>query len=219
MRRRRFPKLVRYPVWSIKTITITAIVVVSLTALLVFGLGKWSLFHETEVTLGVVAAALFAFLAVGLYRGARVRRWDLPGADVKNVSMDDLRDGLPDALSVDFSGGSGGADLSGGADSLEGCFGAIVAVVVGLFAGVILLFLLWLLLNLGVVVWVFLLAALSWVFYLALRQVFAKSRLCRGNLAASLGYALFYTLLYTGWLFALVFVAHGWLGPKLAGAG
>jgi hypothetical protein len=53
------------------------------------------------------------------------------------------------------------------------------------------------------------------VFYLALRQVFARSRVCRGNLGKSVGYALLYTALYTGWLFALVWIAHGLFGPRL----
>ena len=31
------------------------------------------------------------------------------------------------------------------------------------------------------------------------------------------GYALLYTALYTGWLFALVWIAHGLFGSRLRG--
>jgi hypothetical protein len=50
--------------------------------------------------------------------------------------------------------------------------------------------------------------AVFWVFNRALRQVFARSRQCHGRLAPSLGYALVFTILYTGWLFALVWGVH-----------
>jgi hypothetical protein len=107
----------------------------------------------------------------------------------------------------------GGFDL--GIDGDEGCLGALVGLVLAVVVGILLVFVLWILMYLGIVLWLFLLMAVAWVFYLALRQVFAKSRVCQGNLRASLGHALLYTLLYTGWLFALVFIAQGLLGPRL----
>jgi hypothetical protein len=204
------PRRVNYHVWSIRTITLVALAVVTVTAASVFLLGKGSLFRETELTLAIVAAALFVFLAVGLYRGVRVRRWDLPGAGVNNVSLGDIVEGLPDGSSGGFDLG----DVASGVD-VEGCAGAIVGLILAIVVGVFLVLFLWIVINLGIMLWVFLIAALSWVFYLALRQVFAKSKVCRGNWARSTGYALLYTTLYTGWLFALVWVADGLLGPRL----
>jgi hypothetical protein len=206
-RPRRFPKRVRYPVWSVKTITVVAILVFALTAVSVFLIGKKPLFYETELTLAIIAGVLFVFLTAGLYQGVRVKRWDLPGVDTKGVSMGDLMEGLPDAASL-----PDGIDPG---DFGEGCLGALVGLLLAIVVGVVLLLFLWLLLNLGILLWVFLIAALSYVFYLALRQIFAKSRVCKGNLAASLGYALVYTVLYTGWLFALVWVAHRLFAGRL----
>ena len=204
---RRFPKRVRYPVWSVKTITICGILVIALTATSVFLIGKKPLFFKTELTLAIIAAVLFVFLAVGLYHGVRVRRRDVPGVDVKGVRLEEFTEHLPDANNVPDA-----------LDFGEGCLGAIVGLLLGILVGAILLVLLWLLLNLGIILAVFLVAALSWVFFLALRQTFAKSRVCKGNLAASLGYALMYTVLYTGWLFALVWAAHRLFGERLAQA-
>jgi hypothetical protein len=189
-------------VWSISTITTYALVVIGLTAILVYVLGKRSVFFETELTLGIIAAALFAFLTIGLYHGVRIRRRDLPSATMPEVPTPDFE--LPDL---------GGFDL--GIDGDEGCLAVLVGLVLAVIVGILLVFALWILLYLGIVLWVFLLMAVAWVFYLALRQVFAKSRVCKGNLRASVGYALLYTLLYTGWLFALVFIAQGLLGPRL----
>ena len=206
----RVPRRVRYPVWSVKTITVLAILVIALTATSVFLIGKKPLFYETELTLAIVAAVLFAFLSVGLYRGVRVKRRDLPGVDAKGVRLGEITEHLPDPATI--------PDHIDAGDFGEGYLVSLVGLLLAIVVGAILLVLLWLLLNLGILLWVFLIAALAWVFYLALRQIFAKSRVCKGNLAASLGYALMYTVLYTGWLFALVWAAHRLFGGRLAQA-
>lgn len=207
MRIPKFPRRVRYPVWSVKTITATTLFVVGVTAAPVFLAGKRSIFVETELTLAILAAALFAFLAVGLYRGVRVRRKDLPGTDVKGFGAENM----------DFSFDNLGSLPDGLDGGDEGCLAVVGALLLAAIAGLLLVLVLWVLINLGIVVWVFLLAATAYVFYLALRQVFAKSRVCRGNLPASLGYALWYTILYTGWLFVVVWVAGWVIGPRLRG--
>jgi hypothetical protein len=199
------PHRVNYHVWSMRTITLVATAVIVVTSLSVFLLGKGSLFRETELTLGIIAAALFAFLTFGLHRGATVKRWDLPGVDQHLVDIGNLSDGLSNAPDLDF--------IALGAEG--GCLGALLGLVLSIFAGVILMILLWIVVNLGIVLWVFMMAALSWVFYLALRQVFAKGEICRGDWLKSMAYALLYTALYTGWLLALVFIADGLLGQRL----
>ena len=90
----------------------------------------------------------------------------------------------------------------------EGCLGAIVSVLLSVVVLIVLAFLLWFLINVGAVVVLVLFLALAWVFSRALRQVFRHSRTCRGRLAPSLGYAVLYSALYTGWLFALVHLTH-----------
>ena len=191
-------------VWSIKTITIVAAIAISLTAANVYFFGKRSLFFETELTLSLIAAGLFLFLSVGLYRGMRLRRSDLPGTEVDTVAADkaiDAMDPLSHSLEV-----AGSAD-----DPLSGLVGFVLAFIALLVFGV----LLWGILSIGIALWVYLLAAVAWTFHWALRQVFAKSRVCRGRVAPSVGYALYYTMLYTGWLFALVWIASGVFGSKL----
>jgi hypothetical protein len=188
-----------------RTITLVATAVIVVTALSVFLLGKGSLFRETELTLGIIAAALFAFLTFGLHRGVAVKRWDLPGVDQHLVDIGNFADGLSNAPDFDV--------VDVGADA--GCLGALVGLVLSILAGVILMILLWIFVNLGILLWIFTMAALSWVFYLALRQVFAKGEICRGKWFKSMAYALLYTALYTGWLLALVFIADGLLGQRL----
>ena len=80
----------------------------------------------------------------------------------------------------------------------------------GVLLSIVVMFLLivffWLLVNALWPLIMLIAVALFWVFNRALRQVFARSRQCKGNLAASLGYALVYTTLYTGWLMALIWL-------------
>src|SRR5688500_3534760 len=89
-RRLRLPRRAKYPIWSVKTITAYALVLILLTATCVFLLGKRSIFRDTELTLAIVSAALFVFLAVGLHHGVRVRRKDLPAAQMPDMPTPDF---------------------------------------------------------------------------------------------------------------------------------
>jgi len=60
------------------------------------------------------------------------------------------------------------------------------------------------------VVWVMLmifLGMLYWVFFRALRLVFKNSVKCKGDFSKSVLLGLGYTLLYTSWMYGIVFVA------------
>lgn len=192
----------RYPVWSVRSAALVAILVLVISAGLVLVLGPVSIFHRVEVTLGVCGAALFGFLAIGLHRGARVKRKDLPPTQwTSPMTLEEAWKATPDIgsgfdLPIEFVG--------------EGCLGAIVALVlwlvVLLFAGVIL----WALLELGLAVIVGFSFGLCWVLYRALRRAFAMSRKCRGDWPRSLAWASVYTILYLGWLWSLLQVG-AWL--------
>lgn len=52
---------------------------------------------------------------------------------------------------------------------------------------------------------------LYWLFFRALRLVFLKSQLCKGNMGLSLGYSFLYTLLYTGWIFIILMMSEYFL--------
>jgi hypothetical protein len=191
-----------YPVWSVKSVSWLAVLTLAVSATVVFIAGKRSLVVELEWTLGVVAAALFALLAVGLYRGARLKEKEAPSAELTRV---DLSDWTPDSSVPDFDCPLDVVD-GGGGDEL-GCLGVIAGIVLSIVAFVVLFILLWAFLQMAVIVLFIVMTAIYWVLHLALRQVFAHSEDCRGNLSRSLAFASLYTVLYTGWLFALLFMA------------
>ena len=191
-----------YPVWSVKSVAWLAVLTLAVSAAVVFFAGKQSLLVELEWTLGVVAAALFALLAVGLYRGATLREKEPPSAELTKVDLSDWQPDSPSLPDMDCPLDA----VDGDGDEL-GCLGVIAGIVISVLAFIVLFLLLWIFLQAAVIVMFIVMTAIYWVLHLALRQVFAHSEDCRGKLGRSLAFATLYTVLYTGWLFALLFVA------------
>ncbi len=150
------------------------------------------------MTVGVIAGGLFVFLAAGLYWGVRVRREDLQAP--KGLSWGDAAD-----LSIS-------ADPTDAIDCTPHVDGGLIGIVLSILLWIVVLFFvtgLWLVLvnflwiGIGA-----LFVGVFWVFNRALRQVFARSRVCRHRLLPSLGYAAFYTFAYAGWLVLVLFAAQ-----------
>jgi hypothetical protein len=187
------PRAHRYHVWNVKAITLVAVLAMAVIATAVFFLGHESLFKKVEITLGLVAASLYLFLALGLYFGIRVRKEKL---DAHEMQIPRPGGGTLGNL---FSGG-----LELGSFDADGCVFAIGAILLAVVLAI--LFYLFIALVWPVVVLLFI--AVFWIFNRALRQVFIRSRVCKGNIVPSLGYAFFYTFMYTGWLFIVTWGAH-----------
>ena len=150
-----------YPVWSIKSIAWLSVLTLACVATIVAVSGERSLIVELEWTLGVVAAALFALLAVGLYRGARLRETQAPAAELTKV---DLSDWQPDVSTVpDFDCPLDIAD--GGGDEL-GCLGVIVGALLAIIAFVLFAGLLWAFLQFAAIVIFIVMTAIYWVLHL-----------------------------------------------------
>lgn len=179
---------------------VTSIVI----AALVFAIGQSSLFIEIQVTLTIIALCLFGFMAIGLYHGVRVEKDSVrieatsAGSGWNWLAFFDLGSiPMPEIHHVDIPGVG---DIGGG-DDLAGCLVSLllwigVTILIAVILAVVVPFIG------SIIVVVF--TALYWVFYQALRQVFARSRYCRGNWRRALGVSLIFTTIYTGWLLALI---------------
>jgi len=198
--RRRVLRASRYPVWSAWAIGVVAAIDIAVTAVLVFILGHRSFLAEAELTAGIIAITLFLFLTYGLYRGIRVRKEAVTLPSGGDFPLSDAADAVLNVGWVD--------PTALGFDIDSGCLGVVVGVLVAILVMVLLVVLGWLLLPVVWGVLAVLILAVFWVFNRALRQVFARSRRCRGDRAASLGYAFLYTVLYTGWLFIVAWGVH-----------
>jgi len=211
-------KNVHYPLLSVKAFTFVSIPVVIVIAVLVFWRSTSNFWVELQITLAVIAATLFAFLTLGLYTGVRLER---PRRDrpvwrpLRNkrtgsaaISADDVGDVA--SLALDIAGSIDVPkielpDVSDGGDDVIGC---LLSIVMWVALAVIIVVLLPVLIELVWAAFFVLAAMLYWVFYRALRVVFFRTRQCRCRLVLSMGYALFYTALYTGWLFAILQISR-----------
>ena len=209
--RRALLRRPRYRVLSVNTVSLLCALVAGVIAASVYFFGHRSFFVETERTLTLIAATLFLFLAIGLYHGVRFRKRDVPTFAPRNVAFEDV--GHTDWNVSDIDCPIDAVDDAGG------CVGAIATVLIGVLIVCVAIFGTWLAVNAGLFLFAASSFAIGWVFYRALRQTFARSRQCKGNLLASLQWAAFYSLLYVGWLFAIVVAVRWIIGDRVAQAG
>ncbi|MEM6379190.1 MAG: hypothetical protein AAF705_13325 [Bacteroidota bacterium] len=147
--------------------------------------------------MAIIAVCLFLFMSYGLYRGVG------------------LVDNFPKYENFKDKGSIAGSgvipDLGLPGVELENGIGGIIASIILWVVMTILLF--FLLIVLEVVFWFSLfiiLTMLYWVFFRALKFVFSKSAETKGDLPISIAYALGYTLIYTSWMFGLVYLSENW---------
>jgi len=190
----------RSPLWSVRALVWISIPVVIITTLLVFYFSTRSFVTELTIALGIIAAGLFVFLAIGLYVGAQLEQptktapeaLDLGTVDPGLVGLPMIN--VPD-INLDIP------DIGDAGNDLVGC---LVSIVVWIAISLLLMLLFWLLVQLFAIALPWILLALYWMFYRALKLVLDKAPQTRGQLGPSIGYALLYTALYTGWLFMVL---------------
>ena len=192
-RRRNSPR----PVWSVRSLTVLAIFVTLAVAIPTMIFGQRSLLERAEWVTVIMATMLWSLLFVGLYFGARVK---------KDEPLPEFTGGI-DGPEVSFDGVGDFGSALGAADDLVG---AVMGLIYFLLLGVMLIFLLPTLISGLLYVIVLLVAAMMWIFRRALRQVFVRGPRCRGRLGPSVAYASGYTLLYSGWLLAILLLADAY---------
>ncbi|RYZ48463.1 MAG: hypothetical protein EOP49_18635 [Sphingobacteriales bacterium] len=159
---------------------------VTIVSIWLLGLGKHrTLFVNSLLSVSVLSVAFLLFIVTGLYRGMKMR--DTVGRITDKYKFGSLAPDLPD-------------DVDGCVDG-EGFLLWLLAFVVAIVLVIVLGSVLWFLI-------VIFMAILYWIFFRALRLVFRKSYLCKGNLMKSLGYGVFYTVLYNFWIYGIIMAAH-----------
>ncbi|MBK8551246.1 MAG: hypothetical protein IPL53_09375 [Ignavibacteria bacterium] len=149
--------------------------------------------EDLLILIPILALLLFIFLTIGLFHGIKLK--DDIGAitdkikSYKKIHPLDIHTGGPDFEA------SGIGEL-------------IVGLLLWLVVSFILAYLFWIT---GAILWILFLliaASLYWIFFRALRLVFLKSRICRGNLIKSAAYGFLYTFLYTSWIYAIIYTVQ-----------
>lgn len=181
-----------------KSVFIVSLFVIGITILTVYLNGEnynRTVTANLYLSLSIIGLALFLFITYGLYKGVALTdnfpkfRKFTSGQIIPNVSHGPDLD-LP---SIDVGEGIGGLILS-----------------ILLWIGMTILFFV-LLLLLEAVFWIsifIILSMLYWVFFRALRFVFSKARHTQGDIGIASVYAFFYTSLYLGWIFGIVYLTE-----------
>ncbi|MCC4214732.1 hypothetical protein [Leeuwenhoekiella parthenopeia] len=179
-----------------KTVFVVSILVILATFLTVWLTGinyNRAVTANLYLSLSIIGLILFLFMAYGLYKGVGLQD-DFP--KYKSYKTGDLF-----AYDINGTFKTPDADLGAG------------------IGGLLLSIVLWIVMTLALIVLMLLLEALFWfslfiiilmlywVFFRALKLVFAKSNKTHGNLLLSILHSFTYTLLYLGWIFGIVYLS------------
>jgi uncharacterized membrane protein len=174
--------------------------VIVITAALVFALGHKSIFVELNISLAIISGCLFLFTTAGLYIGVKVQQ------EKKEKVRDKVEEKMSDVHARDILEAS--PDIPLDFDIPDDPISLILAILgwIALTIGVTIV-----LANLFTFLWggiASLAVMIYWVFYKALRRIFAKSRKCMGSIKLSLLYGVYYTVLYCGWIYFVVIASN-----------
>lgn len=190
MRRKFKPRFIT----SKSAFTVTLIVIV-LTFIIVWLQGlhlERSVLRNTALSTGILSTFLFSFMAVGLYRGYKLKDNLGDITDRFKLNTDGINTDWFPSLPVD-------GELVG-----DGCGEIILSILVWIGFTILLGIIFFIF---GTVIWfsiLLLLAILYWVFFRGLRFVFKKSPKCQGDFLLSIKYAGLYTFFATLWLSLLL---------------
>jgi len=154
-----------------------------------------ALYENALLVLSFVSIMLFVLMSYGLYFGLKVK--DNIGKLTDHIDIKKL---------PDFSGGPPdiSALIEGVGSIAEGLGGFIFAIL----AALILILFGWAIVLVSWYLIIFLAAMLYWIFFRATRLVLKYAMRCKGNLALSLQYSLFYTFLYSSWMYGIILTLH-----------
>lgn len=179
-----------------KSIFIISLIVIGITIITVYLSGinyNRTVTANLYLSLGIIGICLFLFMSYGLYKGIGLIDDFYKYKDFESGNIISGSGELPELPVLDIGEGLGGILLS-------------IILWIGM---TILIFVL--LIVFEAVFWFSLfviLTMLYWVFFRALKLVFNKSNETKGKIGLSMLYSLGYTLLFTGWIFGIVYLSE-----------
>jgi hypothetical protein len=191
----------KIPTFSSKALLISflcAIIIVSFTVYLVGFQFHRSVYYNSLVTLSVLATAFFSFLSYGLYFGFKIKP-TLRKASEKIGYVNSSHSFTPSALDFDLP------EFPDVGDGIEGIVAGIILWICMAVLAVLFLF------FFETIVWAGILIAVEsihWILYRAIGLALKRSGSTNGNLLRSIQYAAYYTAIYIGWTYAIVFVFY-----------
>ncbi|MGB3607529.1 hypothetical protein [Psychroserpens sp.] len=179
-----------------KSVFIVSLLVIGITILTVYLTGEnydRNAIMNSYLSLSIIGTTLFLFITYGLYYGIGLKDNFPKFREFKTGDFIAQSGTTPNLPSIEVGDGIGGFIMS-------------ILLWIGM---TILIFVLLILLEAFFWVSIFIiLAMLYWMFFRALKLVFSKSKDTKGNIRMSICYALMYSILYLGWMFAIVYLTE-----------
>jgi hypothetical protein len=192
------------PRWSILSHFWAATCIAVLTGLIVRMVMKKSLWIELEVVVGLLSIFYLIYTYMLVFNGIRLNKNETYSINWKPFDID--KSGIEHLWLVDTGGAFTAALAEAGP---VGCLAGIVLDIIGsIFLVVIIAFLLWLGMNVistGVLV---LFLPIFILFRRSLRTAIVKGRSCHKQIAKSLSFAVWTTLINMTWLYAVIYLGH-----------
>ncbi|MFD1606028.1 hypothetical protein ACFSJW_05445 [Flavobacterium artemisiae] len=188
-----------YQIINSQNIFLITVIVIPITILSVwlFGLENHnSLFKNSLISTSILSVTFFLFISIGLFKGIKVR--DNVGKITDRFDEKDVDFLKKIFVEIDPSDQDLGEDF----------LGIVFSLIVWFIMAFVISYLVW---AFGAMIWFSILAFIAmlyWIFFRALRLVFRKSSLCRGNILNSILYAVSFTILYNFWIYTIIFIMH-----------
>jgi hypothetical protein len=190
--------------WSLKTQFAFGAILLAVVLILVLVLVEKTVWDRMELITGILAGLMFLYFFTVLYHGVRFDkkekihfRW--ASKDPTDFVIADFGDcffGIFTEMGLEEGGPIGLV------------FGLILDLLLAVIVSALLGVILWLSLNLVVATVLVLFIPLFLIFSRSLRYIVARGRHCIGDLGAACLHAVYYTVAWGGWFYAVVYLSH-----------
>lgn len=182
-----------YKIINSRNVFIITLIVIPLTVLLVwlFGLeNQRSLFANSILSTTILSVFFFLFISIGLFNGIKIKN-NLGTLEQENIFFH-----KNSTIDIDIP------EVDGGFAEI------LISLLLWLIVCIAGSYMLWMFETVAWIVLLNFIGILYWIFFRALRLVFKKSAVCRGNLLKSTAYGFAFSLLYNFWIYMIIFMAH-----------
>ncbi|MFB9079789.1 hypothetical protein ACFFLS_07860 [Flavobacterium procerum] len=182
-----------YKIINSRNIFIITLIVIPLTILLVWVLGldnHRSLFANSLLSTTILSVSFFLFISIGLFNGTKIKN-DLGVLEQENIFFRKNSIIEMDIPEID-----------------DGFAGILFSLLLWFIISIAGSYLLWMFETAAWIILLNFIGILYWIFFRALRLVFKKSAVCKGNFLKSAAYGFGFTLLYNFWIYMIILMAH-----------
>jgi len=150
------------------------------------------MFENSLLSTTILSISFFLFISIGLYNGITIKD------NIGELQQENIFFQRNTCIDSDVDSPEVG----------DGIIGIILSIFLWFIISMIASYLLW---AFETILWITILnfiGILYWIFFRALKLVFKKSVICRGNFSKSILYGISFTILYNFWIYGIIFMTQ-----------